>query len=146
MSRIRIELPERLPFHCRIALRVTDMNYGGHVGNDRILALAHEARVQFLQSLGYEELDLAGVGLIMTDAAIEFKQELFYGDELLVEVGAGDATRVGFDLYYRLVKKGPAGTATAAKVKTGIVCYDYSLKKIVPLPHTARERLECNQA
>ena len=69
-----------------IPIRITDLNYGGHVGNDTILSLLHGARVQFLAHHGFKELEAAGVGLIMSDVAIEFKNELFYGDTLIISV------------------------------------------------------------
>ena len=46
MARIKLTLPERFPFTTTIPIRITDLNYGGHVGNDTVLALLHEARVQ----------------------------------------------------------------------------------------------------
>ena len=55
-------------------IRVTDLNYGGHVGNDTILSLLQEARQQFLQSKGYAELEVESYGLIMADAMIEYKR------------------------------------------------------------------------
>jgi acyl-CoA thioesterase FadM len=80
MARIKIELPEVFPFNCQIPVRITDINYGGHAGNDTVLSIIHEARMQFLQSMGYSEMEFGGVGMIMSDVAIEFKNELFYGD------------------------------------------------------------------
>src|ERR1700692_663956 len=100
MARIKIELPESLSFVTLIPIRITDLNYGGHVGNDTILSLIHEARMQFLTHFGYTELNVAGTALIMGDVAIEFKKEIFYGDKVLVSVAAGDFSRVGFILYY----------------------------------------------
>src|ERR1700733_7328949 len=105
MSRNRLLLPERFSFTTEIPVRITDLNYGGHVGNDSILSLIHEIRVQFLRHHDYGELDLAGVGLIMADVTIEFKSELFYGDYLWASVAAAEFSRVGFELYYRLEKK-----------------------------------------
>ena len=31
---------------------ISDINYGGHMGNDKSLALFHEARIAFLKHLG----------------------------------------------------------------------------------------------
>lgn len=133
MSRIKISLPDSFLFSASIPVRITDLNYGGHVGNDRILTLMHEARVLFLKNYGYTELDIEGVGLIMADAVLEFKAELFYGDIVKAYVAAGDFSRVGFNLYYKLVK-GEEETIVAVG-KTGMVCYDYDRKKVVGLPN-----------
>src|SRR5207248_10309352 len=100
MARIKVELPEHFSFSATIPVRITDLNYGNHVGNDTILSMIHEARVQFLKQFGYEELNMAGAGLIMSDVAIEFKSELFYGDTVTVSVATGDFSKVSFDMYY----------------------------------------------
>src|SRR3954469_1206894 len=104
MSRIRIQLPEQFSFSTIIQVRITDLNYGGHVGNDTILTLVHEARMQFLKNSGYTEMNMEGVGMIMIDAGIEFRLELFYGDEVKIFVAATEFSRAGFNLYYKLMK------------------------------------------
>ena len=145
MARIKIDGPASFPFHTHIPIRITDINYGGHAGNDAFLALVHEARMQFLRQCGYTELEMAGIGLIMQDAAIEFKGELFYGDTVRVSVAADGFTRISFDLYYKL-EKIPASPeqrpSLAALVKTGMVGYDYTRKKIVALPEEAIAKLQ----
>jgi acyl-CoA thioester hydrolase len=142
MARIKVELPEHFTFTTTIPIRITDLNYGNHVGNDTILSMIHEARVQFLQQLGYGELDLAGVGLIMSDVAIEFKSELFYGDAVIASVVAGDLTKISFDLYYKLEKKSGDTTQLVAVAKTGMVCYDYGKKKVAAIPMEVVDKLK----
>ena len=134
MPKTKLLLPDHFPFSVEVPVRITDLNYGGHVGNDSILSLIHEIRVQFLRHHGYGELDLAGVGLIMADVTIEFKSELFYGDELRASVAAAEFSRVGFELYYKLEKKSGEKRVPVAFARTGMICYDYSQKKIVSVP------------
>lgn len=118
------------------------MNYGNHVGNDSMLSIIHEARLQYLQSLGYSEMDVAGVGLIMSDASIEFKSELFYGDNLQVAVAAGDFSRIGFNLFYKLEKITADKKTLIATAKTGMICFDYTVKKIVAIPEEVLKKLK----
>ena len=132
MARVQIELPQAWLHHMRLDVRVGDVNYGGHLGNDRVLGLVHEARVRWLASCGLSEIDVGGVGLIMADAALVFRGEAFLGDELEVELGAAEVRRSGFDLVYRLIR--PADGAEIALVKTGMVCFDYSARKVARLP------------
>lgn len=141
MPRIRLEIPDALPFRTTIPVRITDINYGGHAGNDTILSLIHEARMQYLRQAGYSEMNIEGIGLIMSDVAIEFKSELFYGDLVIASVGAGELTRVGFELVYKLEKEAQGKLQTVALAKTGMVCFDYSRKKICALPEPARQKL-----
>jgi acyl-CoA thioesterase FadM len=142
MARIKVDLPEHFAFSTTIPVRITDLNYGNHVGNDTILSMIHEARVQYLQHLGYGELNLAGVGVIMSDVAIEFKNELFYGDEVMAAVAAGDVTKIAFDLYYKLEKRSGDTTVLVAVAKTGMVCFDYSKKKVAAIPSEVADKLK----
>jgi acyl-CoA thioester hydrolase len=141
MARIKIAIPDNFSFITYIPIRITDLNYGGHVGNDMILSIIHEARVQFLNHHGYKELDLDGVGLIMSDVAIEFKNEIFYGDKIKASVTAGEFSKVGFDIFYKLEKEVSEKSISVAIAKTGMVCYDYKLKKIVAVPGGVIEKL-----
>lgn len=142
MPRINLMLPEVFSFSTLIPIRITDLNYGAHVGNDTILSLMHEARVQYLKSFGYGELNFSGVGLIMSDAAIEFKNQLFYGTHLKAYIAAADFTRISFDLYYRLRIEKEGKEIEIAVAKTGMVCFDYSIKKVVAVPVEAVKKLQ----
>lgn len=140
MDRIKISLPENFIFKTKFVVRITDVNYGGHVGNDCFLSYIQEARVQFLQSFGYSEINVEGVGIIMIDAAIEYKAELFYGDEFEVSVAVDNVSRVGFDLFYLIEKKNNDKVIVVTKAKTGILCFDYAAHKVVPVPVAAIEK------
>jgi len=141
MNRIKINLPESFGFSTILTIRVTDLNYGGHVGNDSFLSLIQEARQQFLKSHGYEELSIAGVGLIMADVTIEFKKELNYGDRVKISVAAADFDKLGFDLFYKLEVITGEETILAGKAKTGMLCYDYVQKKKVSVPQEVIQKL-----
>jgi len=105
MPKTKLVLPEHFTFTTDIPIRITDLNYGGHVGNDSVLSILHEVRMQFLRHHGYTELDLAGTGMIMADVTIEFRSEVFYGETLKASVAAAEFSRVGFDVYYKLEKQ-----------------------------------------
>ena len=142
MARIRIELPTSFPFTTSFPVRITDINYGGHGGNDSILGMIHEARMQFLAHHGYTEMEFEGVGMIMSDVAIEFKNELFYGETVLVSVAPSNFSRSGFELYYKLEKMHEGSKLPVAFAKTGMVCFDYKTSRIVSLPTNARRKME----
>ncbi|WP_239692070.1 thioesterase family protein [Hymenobacter coccineus] len=115
-----------------IPVRITDLNYGAHLGNDALLSLLHEARVQYLARLGTAEFDPATrLGFIMADVAIEYKGEAFHGDVLRIEVGPLDLNKYGFDLVYWV--KNQAGKEIA-RAKTGMLCFDYNARKLRGLP------------
>jgi acyl-CoA thioester hydrolase len=139
MARIKIHLPEKFAFNTTIPIRITDLNYGGHVGNDTVLTLLHEARMQFLQQFNYTELNFEGTSLIMSDVAIEFKSELFYGDVIKAYVAASDPGRAAFDICYKLVNE--KDEKIVAIAKTGMVCFNYSNRKVVAIPEEAIRKL-----
>lgn len=141
MSRLKLTLPETFTFSTTIPVRITDVNYGNHVGNDTILSLLHEARVQYLTQHQLAELDFAGTSLIMSDVCIEYKNELFYGDPLKAYVTAGEFSRSYFILYYKLVKTANNKEAVIALAQTGMVCYNYNTQKVVSIPEAARQLL-----
>jgi acyl-CoA thioester hydrolase len=133
MSRIKINLPEKFTFHCKIPVRITDINYGNHLGNDSVLSIIHEARVQFLAHYGCTELNVFGKALIMADVAMAFKSEGFYGDSLEVGVMPEEFTDYGFDLLYKLTSVKTGKEIAAAK--TGMVCFNYDTRKVSLLPN-----------
>jgi len=142
MARIKIDLPDKFFFTTTIPIRITDINFGGHVGNDTILSIIHESRAKFLTHHGYHELDLAGVGTIMSDVAIEYKNQTYYGDEIIASVAVGEVTKVAFDLFYRLEKKSKDGKLIpVALAKTWMVCYDYEQKKVTAIPEEAIKKI-----
>ena len=142
MARIKIVLPEKFQFSTQIPVRITDLNFAGHVGNDTILSILHEIRIQFLAHYGYTELDLAGAGTIMNDVSIEYKNEIFYGDTIIATVAVANFSRVSFEVYYKLEKTNAEGKIIPIVfAKTGHVTYDYQLKKIIHVPEAARIKM-----
>ena len=137
MQRVKIKLPDNFNFSTNIKIRITDLNYGGHVGNDSFLSLIHEARQQFFNFFGYAELKIENASLIMTDALMEFKKELNYGDEVKISVVADSFDKFGFDIFYKLEIVNNGVPVLAGKAKTGMLCYNYESKKIMPLPEKA---------
>ena len=131
MARVKITIPEKWLFDCTIPVRIADINYGQHLGNDALVSMLHEARVQWLQALNYSELNIEGTGLIMADLAVMYKNESFYGDLLLFKLYMGETSAVSFELVYEVMNLQQKQIAIA---KTGMVCFNYTLKKISALP------------
>jgi len=141
MARIKIEAPEKEMASFHIPVRITDINYGNHLGNDAFVSIIHEARMQWLHQYGYTELNIEGTGLIMSDLAVEFKSESFYGDVVEVKIGAGEISRAGFELYYQLFAGRNNDRILLANAKTGMISYDYDAKKVVAIPERLRSIL-----
>ena len=134
MARIKLAIPPGEIAAFKIPVRITDINYGDHVGNDAFVAIIHEARMQWLSKYNYTELEIEGIGLIMSDLVIEFKNESFYGDVIEIKISAGEISRAAFELYYVLSAVRNGEHIILANAKTGMVCYDYAIKKVAAIP------------
>lgn len=141
MARLKIDLPERILASFSIPVRITDINYGNHVGNNAIVEIIHEARVQFLQKYNFTELEIAGSSLIMSELLVEYKNESSYGDILDVTLYCGEISRVAFELFYKISTKRGQQEVIIALAKTGMVCYDYTIKKVSSIPEELKSIL-----
>ncbi len=138
MARISIDLPEHFPFSTEIVLYLSHMNYTGHLDNALLLTVVSEARVRYFQSLSYSEMDVEGVGIVVADAAVQYRSEAFQGEVMVVQMAAADFNKYGCDLLWRMDDK--ASNREVARGKTGIVFFDYGARKMAPLPENFRRR------
>lgn len=146
MGRVKIKFPPQNPlFSCSIPVRISDINYGNHLGNDSLLSIIHEARMQLLAQWGYTELDAGGNSLIMGDVMIAYKGEAFYGDVLSVAVFAEELTTCSFDLLYRITTNRGDREYEIAHAKTGMICFDYQQRKIADMREELKSKLEALQ-
>lgn len=139
MARIKLDMPDNYLFSTELNVRISDINYGGHMGNDAVLSMVHEARLRFLKHYHYTEFDVENAGIIMTDSAIVYKAEGFHGDRIQVDVAVADFNKYGCDIYYLLSNKDTA--VEIAHAKTGIVFFDYDERRVVPVPEAFRNKM-----
>lgn len=145
MEKVKIILPANSPdFECVIPVRVGDINYGGHVGNDSMVSFLHEARVQFLASMGYTEFDIEGIGLIQADLMVRYKNEAFLADNLSCKVFFTNFSSRSFDMLCQICTQRNGQNIIIAEAKTGLVCYDYKTKSIAHLPEKFKNRFSKN--
>jgi acyl-CoA thioesterase FadM len=132
MPRVKLYPQPGYEFRHEVTLQVRDINYGGHLGNDALVGLIHEARINLLHRLNLSEMDLGDgqTGIIMADLVVNFKEEGFMLDRLCVDSHIGEITRRGFRVFHRINK----GDKILALVETGLVTFNYATRKIVPVP------------
>lgn len=117
-----------------------DINYGGHVGNERALLFFQFSRMAFFESLGFTELDLGdGVGVIQKNGYVEYNKELFLGDEIEIKITKVKIEKINFTCHYEIYNN------AGEKVINGytmLVCYDYTAKKIKRVPQGFKDKVE----
>lgn len=125
-------------FHpLRVSIR--DINYGGHVGNDVYLFYYQEGRLAYLKNLGFSELDIGGKSLILVRAEVDFKAELFHGDEIKIFCRISSFKNTSFVMEY-LIEKEEAVTASTGQ--TVLVAFDYEQRKVSRIPEDFKEKVK----
>ena len=123
----------------RVEVRVGDINYGGHMGNDKALLVFHDARIAFLKILGFDEKNIGGPGIIMRAAQVTFRKEVFLNDVLVVDVGIENVAPMSFDMIYT-VRRGK-DNAVVFTGSTGLVAFDYEKRRPVKVPEAFLEKI-----
>ena len=142
MARIKIITPEKIIDTINIPVRIGDINYGNHLGNDSLVSIIHEARIKWLSKNGYSEMNIGGCGTIMNELAVNYLNESFYGDTLIIQISIGEISTSSFELYYNITTLRADKELKVAKAKTGMVCYDYENKKIAAVPNAFLSLIE----
>jgi hypothetical protein len=78
------------------------------------------------------------VGIVVADAAVQYRSEAFHGEVMVVGMSAGDFGSKGCDLLWRMHEK--LSQREVARGKTGIVFFDYAARKVAPVPASFRAR------
>ena len=132
MARLLLELPDNYFFSMLMTVRVTDLNYANHLGNDAMVSLLHEARINFLNHYQFTESDINGVGMMVTDLAVTYKAEAFGNDLLKFDVGVMDYNKYGCDIIYHVTQERTGKDVAFAK--TGVVFFDFKVRKLMQVP------------
>lgn len=129
-------------FETEILIQVSDINYGGHLGNDRFLILAQEARARYFQSMGWKENNISGshVGIVVRQAEIQFHNEAFLGDVIVVKIWVENISKCSFDMNFTYDLKGV--DKHVGRVKSQLVFFDYKIRKIAICPKGFKESVE----
>lgn len=111
------------------------------MGNDAVLKYMHEARMNFLRSVGIkDEISIdQKTGWIIADALLEYKSEAFFGNEIIISLGIADLHKYGFSMIY-LLHNIDSGKEIA-RAKTGMIFFNYSTRKIAHAPEDFMKKI-----
>ncbi len=131
--KIKIDFPEHVMFETELIVGIWHINYGNHMDNSAPLQLAHEARLQWLKSLGLSEDNIGSdIGMVMVDSAINYLAEAFHGDKLKIQLSIEIESTLSFRLYYRFIRT--SDNKPIAIVTTRMVGFDYKRRHPAALP------------
>ncbi|MDO5090532.1 MAG: thioesterase family protein [Cardiobacteriaceae bacterium] len=129
-------LTRKQPFVSRLDVRIADINYGNHLGHDRLVSLLHQARVEALAAIDASELDFFGSALILARLEVDYRAQAFLHDALEIAVWLGELRASRFALHYRVTR----GDVLIAEAQTLMVCFDYQRQRTTAVPESFRER------
>lgn len=132
MARIEIKMTDCFLFETELTIRTTDINLANHVGNDTFVSLMQESRTRFFKILGYSGMDVEGLGIVISDLAVVYKSQAYYGERLKFELGVGDFNKYGCDIFYRVTNA--ENQKLVLEAKTGIVFFNYKKNKVSTIP------------
>ena len=126
-------------YNCGLQVRVSDLNYGNHLGNDAILSYFHEIRVQWLSHNQLSEQDVGGCGLIMTGANIDYLKQGHLHRKLTLSLSVSNICKARFSLGYKLKEQKTGHPIATGETHMG--CFDYQLQKPARMPTVFAELL-----
>ncbi len=132
MSRLQLTFPQPVVYTHRLPVRINDINYGQHLGHDRLVTLLHEARCAWLAAAGYSEIDIQGTGLVIADLQLCYQAESFYGDTLDIQLALGELGSKSAQVYHQVVRV--ADQQVIATARTTQVFFDYQTRKPTQIP------------
>ncbi len=141
MPRTKIIEQKSYPFSTTLDVRVGDLNYGAHLGYDRLLGLAHQARMRLFSQMGVSETDLGDgkTGIVAADLAVNYLGEAFVNDDLVFEIRAVEIGPISFRLAHRVVHRESKKKVALAEI--GFAGFDYASRSVAVLPEGFREKL-----
>lgn len=118
-------------FNLEYRVGIGDINYGGHMGNERALLLFQDARIAWLKSIGLSEMSIGdGAGIIQREASIRYHSEVFLGDKLRIEIDHISSRKSSMDIYYKIFRE----DSLVIEGNTVLVAFNYARKKPVKIP------------
>ena len=127
-------------FSIKYKIKQEDINYGGHVGNERALLFFQMIRINFFESLGLSELNIGdGIGVIQRNSYVEYNKELFLNDEITIKITKIELEKTKFNFNYEIYNQ---EDKLAINGSTLLLAYNYKEKKLKKVPEIFRKKVK----
>lgn len=140
MPRIKLSPPEEFSFRMERTVGLSDLNYARHLDSPSMLKILHEARLQYLASLGFTEENIFGLGMVVTDLSVDFRSESFANDVLIIDVGVGKVNRYGIDIGLKVTNS--ALDSVVCMANMGVVLFDFDKHQMVAVPRQFKQLVQ----
>ena len=127
------------PVQVKITLAKEEMRGDSHVKNICYIQYFENARIQYIQSIGLDELKSAGIGQILAQSVCNYRKPLVYPDQITVGAKLKSLGKSSFVIEYIIVSDKIGIAADGEEV---IVIYDYNHSRKTELPAIIKEGIE----
>jgi len=122
-----------------LQVRFRDLDAYNHVNNAVYLTYFEEARIAFITAIGMRSLLSRERSTVIAHAEIDYRAPAQLGDQLDIEVCAGEVRNTSYELRYRITRRSD-GTLIATG-RTVQVCFNFALNAPTRLPEEWRALL-----
>ncbi|CEI83930.1 4-hydroxybenzoyl-CoA thioesterase [Oceanobacillus oncorhynchi subsp. incaldanensis] len=93
-------------FYIPISVRFSETDMYGHVNNVSPFIYFEEARIAYLNSIGFLSKDMRQKdGIIVADLQCNYLKELYFGDDIRVYVKTASVGNTSFDIHYKVMRE-----------------------------------------
>lgn len=140
MERVKLDFPAEAIIHRHpLTVRVTDMNYGRHLGHDALVSLLHEARIQAFAALDLQEWDMYGHPSVVADLAVQYQSEARWPDALIIETAVPEPQGKALTIYQRIRKSDSQQLVATARVNQLLI--DLATGRPAEVPEQVKQAL-----
>lgn len=153
MSKYLVNPTVKCDFTCQYQINYNDINGANHLGSDKVLSIAIEAKAQLYNHLGYKYSDIEGGTFFLLNSKIDFIGEGFHGD--IVHIDTKLHPQSDKTVIYRCGIKKPKASEgqrstdqeesafkEIARVECLMVYVDNESKRSAPVPQAFLDKLK----
>lgn len=122
-------------FSTELNVRWRDLDALGHVNNAVYFNYLEQARLGYMEALGFTRRSPSDVNMIIAEASCRYKSPLMLGERVIIRARVSQMRRSSFTFEYRI--EGEDGRLVAM-AQTVQVCYDYQAQHSIPIPDALR--------
>ncbi|WP_115718705.1 acyl-CoA thioesterase [Gallaecimonas mangrovi] len=138
MARSPLQFPSKVLFECPLSLRISDINYGQHLGHDTLVSLCHEGRCRWLAAHGMTEGNIDGAAQVVAELSVNYLAQAFYPEQLTMALAVGDLSSKGAEIFQQLRREDGVIVAIS---KVSVVFFDVKAQAPVAIPEAFKALL-----
>ena len=130
---------DKVDFKINLSVRISDINYGGHLGHAELIKITHQARLKFLSAYALKESNLNRAGIIVKHLIVDYKGEAFFEDLLTISIKISEITKTSCTFFYKIDKDINKPVATVQEL---VLFMNYEKRRLVRVPQVIIELKE----